>query len=367
MSTIAYVRATNVYDDSRATKEIKTLVEGGHMVYVLGWNRNDEPIDTCKRVFRECGKKVRFAFYECPLPNGIGLKNISKLIGFNKWIMKMLNAIRSLDSVHICNLDTAIGAVKFCKNHKIPYVYDIYDYYIDSHDIPAALCGMIERMEIAVINNARVTIICTEERREQIAKANPRKVCVIHNSPDVGEVEIKEQIYDYVYCGSFGDMRLLKEILEDYPWHEEYRIVTAGYGQYCEIAKGLNEKYDNFTFLGSVEYSKVLELETESKVISAIYQPTIRNHRLCAPNKFYEALSLAKPVIVCRGTGIDRIVEENNIGIVIDYSSKQFYDALSKLCCDDALCSEMGKRARRIYEEKFSWDIMKARLLNLYE
>lgn len=367
MSTIAFVRATNIYDDSRATKEIEALLDGGHKVYVLGWNRNNVSTDTCKKIFKKYQGFVFFAFYNCPLPNGIGMKNISKLVGFNKWIKDRLNKIHTLDYVHICNLDTAIGAVQFCKRKKIPYVYDIYDYYVDSHNIPKLLLRTVERQETAVINGASSTIICTEERREQIAKSKPKKVCVIHNSPDVISIEKRELVYDYVYCGSFGEMRLLKEILEAYADHSDLRFVTAGYGQYCNIAEKLDKKFNNFSFLGSVEYGRVLELEKESKVIAAIYQPTIRNHRLCAPNKFYEALALAKPVIVCRGTGIDRIVEENNIGIVIDYSAAQFYNALSQLCSNQVLCAQMGERARKLYEKKYSWRIMKNRLLSLYE
>ena len=114
-------------------------------------------------------------------------------------------------------------------------------------------------------------------------------------------------------------------------------------------------------------YSKVLEIESEVKVLSAIYEPNTRNHRLCAPNKFYEALALGKPQIVCRGTGIDKIVEENDIGMVIDYDANQFYEALRKLVADDEKRAQMGARARKLYEEKYDWAIMKRVLLEAYD
>lgn len=139
------------------------------------------------------------------------------------------------------------------------------------------------------------------------------------------------------------------------------------YGTYSKFAEELAEQHENFAFLGTLPYSRVLQTAARSRVLSAIYEPTIRNHRLCAPNKFYEALALGKPVIVCRGTGIDKIVEQNNIGAVIDYDASQFYDAVRTLAEDEQLRKEMGVRARTLYEEKYKWSIMKGILLRAYE
>ena len=89
-----------------------------------------------------------------------------------------------------------------------------------------------------------------------------------------------------------------------------------------------------------------------------------RNHQLCAPNKFYEALALSKPIIVCKGTGIDNIVQENKIGIVINYSASEFYDAVIwfKNNLEEAIA--MGNRGRLLYEENYRWSIMEQKLID---
>ena len=231
---------------------------------------------------------------------------------------------------------------------------------------PQAQQGTVEGMEIDIIDHAAVTILCTEERIEQIEKAHPKKVIVIHNSPDVPEPETVECVYDYAYCGSLCDMRLIKEILDGYKEHNGFRFAFAGNDKYQKEVKELAGLYGGLEYFGTVPYSEVLEIEKKSKVLSAIYEPSIRNHRLCAPNKFYEALALGKPVIVCRGTGIDRIVEEQKIGMVINYDAEEFYEALTKLVSDDALCAEMGKKARMLYEKEYNWKNMKDRLKGIY-
>ena len=366
MKTVAFIRGTGIYDDSRSTKEIAALVENGYKVYILGWDRDGRAQEKCREIFGEYGDALSLYFYNVRVPNGLGMKNIGKLLGWIRWIKKTLFSLPEVEIVHACDLDTGIAAKAYCKKTGKKLIYDIFDYYIDTHTVPGPLRSVVERMEIGVINRADVTIICTEERTEQIAKATPRKLAVIHNSPDVDVPPASAELNDYAYCGSLSDMRLLSEIFDLYGENRDIKMITAGYGKHSARAAELSEANDGFTFLGSISYSDVLKVESESRVLSAIYEPTIRNHRLCAPNKFYEALALGKPLIVCRGTGIDKVVEENDIGAVIDYDAHSFYEALRRLLSDDKVRAEMGERARALYEEKYRWSQMKGVLLSLY-
>lgn len=362
---IAFIRATGVFDDSRATKEIMTLADAGHTIEVLSWDRYGNAEEKNEEIFQKyCN--VKFHYFHKLIPNGIGMKNIYKLFSWIKWVDKELKMISDLDAVHSCNLDTGLSAYKYCRKNNVKLVYDIYDYYVDSHNIPSILKDFVEKKEIRTINLADATIICTEERIEQIRKANPKKVIVIYNSPDVQVNYDNEISYDYVYCGALSSMRLINEILNEYPKHSELKFFFAGYGEYAEKCKMLAEKYENFEYSEPIPYSKVLEIESKSKCLSAIYKPTIRNHRLCAPNKFYEALALGKPLIVCRGTGIDKIVEENKLGKVINYNAKEFYQALLDLLSSPSDIIDMGERARLLYEQKYRWSLMKQRLITQY-
>ncbi len=364
---ILYIRTSNIYDDSRATKEILAFAEKGYKVHVLGWNRDGNAKKRFENVFAKYRRLVSAEFFDCLVDKGIGIRNIDKLVNWIIWTNKQIKQIKDIDIIHVCNLDSALGVYKYAKKHGIKIVYDIYDYYIDSHAIPKILEKAVEKLEISIINAAEATIICTEERKEQIAKALPKRLLVIHNSPDVEKVTCTENKYDYAYCGALFGQRLLKEIFDGYPKYNYMKFAIAGYGEFDNLADNLARKFQTFEYYGAVSYEKVLNIEQQAKVISAIYEPTIRNHRLCAPNKFYEALALAKPVIVCRGTGIDKVVEENTVGIVIDYDSEQFFKAVDYLINNQDICEEMGTNARQLYEKKYKWEIMKERLLELYD
>ena len=364
--TIVFIRSSDIYNDSRATKEIRTILEHGYRVIVLGWNRNGDAKNKTKQVFEKYADSIELRFFDYDASEGIGVKNIHVMIKWLNWIKRNIKKHGTIEYVHACNLDCVLSIIKYCNRKRIKLVYDIYDYYPDSHNMSGVLKNMAKWMEGKVINMSDAVIVCTEERKNQIYNARPKRLYVIYNSPriDFSESEIK---YDYVYCGTLGGNRLIREIIEGYEKNKDLKIAVAGYGKYSNLAKQFSIKYKNFDFFGTLTYSDVLMLESESLVLSAIYKPTIRNHRYCAPNKFYEAMALSKPIIVCKGTGIDRAVAENNTGMVIDYDVKQFYDSVRAIKADKNKAIRMGKKSHKLYNNEYSWSIMEERLISIYK
>lgn len=359
---IAYLRSSNIYNDSRATKEILCLRDAGYDVTVFLWDRDGKEDAHFLSIF---GNKVKSVSYKVVLNRNLGKKGILKLIKFMKWMYRSLLKY-SFDGVHACDLDTGYIASKYCQKKICKLIYDVYDYYADSHGADGLMRIFFEKAENKVINNSDLTIICTEERRIQIKNANPNDVVVIYNSPEIESISNSHDIeYDYVYCGSLYNERLLSEIFSDYSKNQDLRMCIAGRGVLEKQA--LKCKGKNFVYLGSIPYNRVLEEESKGIAISAIYDPSKnRNNRLCAPNKFYEAMALSKPVIVCKGSGIDELVEREHIGVVINYSSNDFYKALRHLKEHPMECNLMGKNGRNIYDNKYSWRLMKRRLLDAY-
>ena len=363
---IAYVRSSEIYNESRATKEIVALINAGHTVHVIAWDRSGAAEEGMRKLDFGSRSTISYDFFK----NNSGKNKLYKMLvrlKWSKWIYSKLKSLTNVDAVHACDYDTGEAAMRFCMRNRVKFVYDIFDYYVDAHKVPRMLKKWIEKREIKVINSSDVTILCTEERRAQIVLASPKKIVVIHNSPDIEETpEYKNNIYDYVYCGSLNNGRLIKEIFMDYYKHSNFTFAVAGKGLNSVLATELDRKYKSFSYFDSITYTEVLNLEKRSKVISAIYDPSIRNHQLCAPNKFYEALALGKPLIVCKGTGIDKIVERENLGMVIEYNTKSFYSALDYLITNEEEAIEMGNRGREIYMEKYQWKFMEEKLLQLY-
>jgi glycosyltransferase involved in cell wall biosynthesis len=119
---------------------------------------------------------------------------------------------------------------------------------------------------------------------------------------------------------------------------------------------------------GRISYQQAMELSAASDVFFASYDPSIPNHRFSSPNKVFEAMMFGKPIIVARHTNMDKTIDRHGCGIVVDYGDvDQLEDALTNLERNPELRSQMGKNARRAYEEEYQWPKMAARLTALYE
>lgn len=368
MRCIIYIRASDIYNDSRAIKEIQCLLDGGYDIFLLGWNKSLNAQDKAIRIFGN--KNIRYRFYVSNnKKNNLGDKIMDR-IQWIKWIKLNVKEIiknNVINIIHACDFDTGIAIPSIIKKSKIRFVYDIYDYYAASHNLHGAMKKIVSSMEDRVINSSDLTIICTYERKIQIKNSNPKKVIVIFNSPDIEKLEEKIKKYDYAYCGVLDNSRLIGNIINEYDNHSYLTFAFAGVGSLMENVNYISSTHSNFYYEGSITYNKVLEIESEAKVLSAIYDPKVENHKLCAPNKFYEALALGKPIIVCEGTGIDKVVRDEKIGIVIHYDVEEFYDALKYLVDNPDICKNMGLRARKIYEKKYRWSNSKKILLNSYD
>ena len=147
---------------------------------------------------------------------------------------------------------------------------------------------------------------------------------------------------------------------------KEVELHIGGFGKYEKYMEEAAKKYGNVKFYGRMQYEETLQLEDNCDLMTAIYDPSIGNHRYAAPNKFYEALFLGKPLLMVKGTGMSDIVEKEDIGVLIDYSSIGFRRGVRQLIARRAEWKQMGERMKRIYSDKYSWNEMEKRLRELY-
>lgn len=365
---ICIARSNQINPDSRVEKEANSLIKAGHKVTLFGWDRGsnhairtDSKKLTDAEVNRVCiGAKAEF---------GAGMKSIISYMKFQialfTWIVKNR---ASFDIFHFCDFDTAFVGAIACRLIRKKFIFDIFDYL--STDADTVIKKIIERLENGIINRADATIICSEKRKEQIKKANPKNLTVIHNSPPQYPIEtIHEQSGDavkLVYVGILQDYRLLKELLHVVSEDKSLELHIAGFGKYVGLVEKYAAENSNVIYYGSIAYDQTILLEEKCDVMTAIYDPTIGNHRYAAPNKFYEGLLLGKPLIMVKGTGMSEYISEYNIGVLIDYSEESLKAGIKEIYDRKHEWAIMSSRMKNIYETEFSWGEMEKRLTKLY-
>ncbi len=367
---VVILRSNPIAPDPRVEKIARSLSRAGYKVTVVGWDRlavypKLEERDYAK-VYR---LHIRARF-------GSGLRNLPYLLkwqlGLCQWLIKNHS---NYQIIHACDFDTVLPAVLAKVVLKKRVVYDIFDFYADRlRKTPEWIKRIIRRVDLWVIGFVDAVIIADDIRHEQIQGARPKRIEVIYNSPEPIELlkadtEInKKGKLHIAYVGLLQVERGLLELIELLKRHPEWHLDLAGFGGDEKIILREAEKLSNVTFYGRVSYEKALKISAKADVLVATYDPKIPNHRYSSPNKLFEAMMLGKPIIVARGTGMDRLVEKYRLGLVIEYGNvSQLEKVLKEITSWNEKTREaFATRVRNIFFQEFSWQLMEKRLINIY-
>lgn len=379
--TVIFLRSG--YDeasDPRMEKEIAALVESGYEVQVVAWDRSSNGMTDI--IVSIKGKKIKFFLIGIKGEYGVSsAKTYLGMVFFNlKLLYTLVKKRKEYSIIHACDFDTVIPGFLVAKFLKKKLIYDIFDYYADSHYMPNVLASIIRKVDTYVINKSNAVIICNEARKKQIVPAKPKQLEVVHNTPQWNENILddlsisrkeKEEVVKIVYVGRLeASGRYIKEMVDVIAEDSRFEMHLGGSGPLRDYIEYKSSCSSNITYLGNMVYDKVLQLEASCDVMTAIYDPTLKNHKYAAPNKFYEALMLGKPLVVMQNTGIDISVKEQGLGWVIPEDGDfvvAFKSILNQIYEERLGLVNYREPMKEIYNSSYRWEIMKDRLIHLYE
>lgn len=373
MKNVLFIRSNPVNPDSRVEKEVQCLVKNNYRVTILAWDRDcDYSLKKEKLVINKVIIPIYRVGIKCEYGNGI--KNLKYNFKFQIIIWQFIkSASNQYDIIHACDFDTAFSAFYSCNKKSTKIVYDIFDFYTDAFHIPTKIKPFILKLDQNLINKADAVIICTEERKKQIVGTSPKKLAIIHNTPPeihddtVKSIKVsnKNQI-SIAYFGILAEERMIAELLDIVSKNHQYELHIGGFGKLRNQVIKYAKKFNNIKFYGKIPYNEVLTIEKKCDIITAIYEPNNMNHKYAAPNKFYEALMLGKPLIMVNGTGMSKIVENEQIGVIINYNKESLAKGLEQLFLNQVSWDTISGKMKNLYVEKYSWELMERRLLDLY-
>ena len=374
---VLIARNSDAPTNANIRRVLEALTSAGHSVVVLSRNRACD--ESLKGYIKKTIKinNLEIDNYELQLSGKTerGMKNFTTLKSYMDSLKSwMKDNVDKFDAIHAFDLDTGLVAKKIAKSYNKHLVYHIADFYVDSRaKIPGLLKSIIRSMEYSIINYADNTIICTEERKDQIAGARPRKLTVVHNTPSI-DFDVSSYIdqsmdpdhkLTLAYIGVLSKRRFIDQAVDCMMGMKDSQMILAGGGDLVDFVKERAEKTDNIKYKGKVDYEDTFDIYSKSDLMFAVYNPQIMNHKYSAANKIYEAMLLKKPIIVARGTSMDKIVERYDIGFVIDYDKNEFRDLLYKLEKDRSIIDKKVENMQGVYEN-YSWETMKKRLIDVY-
>jgi len=149
--------------------------------------------------------------------------------------------------------------------------------------------------------------------------------------------------------GKTKEMLTLTKVLEAMP---NVTFYWAGDGPYRDNVFETLKKYDNFKWLGSLEYpDKVREY------LAAIDVYALASGLDMSPLTLQEAALMGKPVVATNAGGIPELMDNNNTGFLVEKGDHNGWkEKLSILISDNKKAKQMGTAGRDFVKDNFSWD-----------
>jgi glycosyltransferase involved in cell wall biosynthesis len=349
--------------EPRIRKEATTLLRAGYEVHAILWDRD--------RAFPavETSDGLRIHRFQLRAPEG--RSELAFLLP--RWWSFLAGQILALRPavVHAVDFDTMIAAYPACRIAGARIVYDIFDFYADMVTVAISprLRSLLAGAERRAIRRADAVITPDLRRRAQFGTAIPRRLVEIQNVPERRDLprSLKESDRFIVfYGGMIAKDRGLVDLVAACEATGAVLLV-AGHGpDEAELLTDL-ESSPAASYLGTIPYEEVLERTAASGAVAALYDPRVPNNRFAAPNKVFEAMMLARPVLVSDGTIAADTVREVGCGLVVPYGDRDaLRRALESLMLSPDTCAAMGERGRAASEARYNWDAMSPRLLGLY-
>lgn len=362
--TIAVLRSNP--KDAALARLVKSLSRIGQVECLL-WDRQGDfqPAVTNDRIsYVKCG--IRAGFYN--------LGTLFKLVLFQVWLFSKLLTGRC-DVIHAIDLDTGLPGWLAAKLRGKKFVYHCLDpyYAILPANWPKFLAAFARWLENRLISSADLFIITDLLRMPQHEGAKPQQVVEIANVPTLPQLTSppsRPGLFTVGYLGSLIEERNLLTVIEACGElvDQGVRLVIGSFGPLENEIETATRKWPNVTFRNWVpSYEMMLEEESTFDLFFHITDPASEAQKWISPNKLFEAMAFAKPIIVGKDTLAARRVELFGNGLAVGYGSKQeLQEAILRFRDEPDLARQMGGKGQEEFQRSWRPELMEERLLNAY-
>lgn len=364
---------TNAFDpDPRVHREALALVEAGHQVTILCWDRE------CKVLPEEMIDNICLERVYVPSTHGRGASQMFYLARF--WAKGFaVGRKKNFDVVHAHDFDTLPLGYALARLKGAKLVYDSHESYVDMmHTLPAVLRKTIYHAENMLLKRCHLVITVGDILMDHLHERGANNICVIGNWQDPDKfVFDKQKIRDekaklgigedqqvIAFIANLGNERRVPELIAAVRQSPDIFLILGGSGACAELAQQAAEECANICYLGYVHPGRVPFYTALADIVFYGFDPDNPNARFSAPNKLFECLAAGKVMLTGDFGEIGRIVREQQCGRILpDYAVETIREAFVDLSGERL---ENFRRQSAACRESFSWPVAANRLIENY-
>ena len=374
MNVLMFV-ANPFTNDPRVYAEAKSLVKASHEVTVIAWDRekqnppkqNWDGIEVVRSSTR-LALKYGFASW---LWNGFNL-----LLWWRQAyrLALTLNKETRFDVIHCHDFDTLAIGIRLRKKLRLPLIYDaheIYGYMI-ARTLPLRIASIFLWLEKRLLTKVDRIINVHEAQTRYFSMITDRPISIIMNCKPLQSREYQtpnDENFTLLYIGVLHKGRAIPMLIQAGKELPGVRCLIGGVGQpgYVQALKEACSKTSNVTFLGMIPFNEVTPMTMEADCVFFMVNPEDLNNSIALANKQFEAMVCGRPVICTRGTYSGEVTEQEEVGLVVEYTEEALKRAIIKLRDNPSLREKLGRNALEAAITKYNWQKEEVKLLELYK
>lgn len=367
---IIIVRVGLLQRETRVTKIIKTLVDEGYHVTLLNW---DQGFKTTRSERCEAGDFHKEISLKLNAQWGTRVY-LALPIWWCFVFYKLMTT--EWDLVHAVQITSIIPSVVASKLKNKNVIYDLLDVYEDSIFVPEAIRKLLIWLDKIFMRLSTAVVLADECEVQEVGGIPNDNIVAIYDSPSTVkqvclDYEAKNSVTTFFFAGLLIKKKALNldKIFKAIECIDGVKIVIAGYGDLVsEIKEWAERMPEKIQFIGEISHSEVLERSAKADGLFLLRDPKLKVNKYICGSKILEAMMCGRPIIVNKGTSTAKIVREEKCGLVVDVNNiDDIRDAILRLMNDKSFRETLGRNGKKAYDLKYSWNIMKKRLIYLYE
>ena len=367
MKKVILVHINHPALDQRLHKMSLTLHKNGYEVLQIGRKTSEKlPLP-----------KVPYKVEQIPVIFKTGKLAYAEFM--TKLFFKLL--FKKFDILCANDLDTLPPSFFATKIKRKPLVYDTHEFFTGSSSLVNRnfTRKIWEKIEDFFFPKLK-TIITVNESVAQKYKIKYRKdLHIIYNYPSqsarvnnsVKEIKPDEEI-KLIYQGRILHGRgisLMIEALKELP--ENVKLYIYGSGEYLPEIEAKIKKLnlqDRALLKGAVPYDKLPHITAQTHIGFSIESAKVPNMKISTPNKLFDYLMQGLPVIVSKLPNHSKIVNENQVGIVLQNRTAQdIANAVKFFINNPEFYKRCSENALNASQTKFFWEKQEPTILNIYK
>ena len=377
--------------DIRLEKEIRSLTEAGHHLFVLAERRKAESQRekvlgavtdryTPPNTFR---RRLDWFRFQTSFRSGFWSNRIKDFVKRNK-----------IEVLHVHDLPLVGTTIAIAREFNIPVVADMHENYPAAKQLwstnirdPLVWFGddyrrwhRYEKRILPLANKVITVVDEAAQRLQESGTVNSENMTVVMNVEEktwfdahITKDTTEDNTIRIVYVGGVRPHRGLDEVVKalvDLRDHDLLLRIVGARGRYSTELQGLAKDLGVANKIDLVPWCPLEEVPNAIIECDIGIIPHQKHAHTDAtiPHKLFQYMLGRKPVIVSNCKPLERIVKETRAGLVFESgNTENLADKIMELCSDSEHRKTLGSNGRAAASREYSWEVEGQKLVRLYE